>query len=153
MPPTIAATYPVSVTSHNLLAPFSSREQTPGLLLSHRDRRTKLPLLWLSLLSLWYCFLWSDPAALPYLLLRHFPGKQSYCLKSPLKGTGQHLRPLISQISPPPWAWSPPVLLLFPHCILGRGFCLLNKEKCCGAWMSGPILVTLLSQHHLLTFG
>lgn len=151
VPPTVAATYPVFVTSHNLLAPFSHCEQTPGLPLSHRDWRTKLPLLWLSLLSSWYCFLWGDPAALPYLLLRRLPGKQIFWVKSPLKGAGQHLRPLISQVSPLTMSISSTNAPAFPRPQPGRGFCLLNKEKCCEAWGSGCILVTLLS-HHLLNF-
>lgn len=114
MPPTIAATYPVIATSHNLLAPFSYSEQTPGLPLSDRDWRTKLPLLWLSLLSSWYCFLWGDQAALPYLLLRHLPGKQNCCLKSPLNDIGQHLRPLISQVNPLTMSIFSPYASAFP---------------------------------------
>lgn len=49
-------------------------------------------------LSSWYCFPWGDPAAFPYLLSRHLPGKQSCWSKSHLKKAGQHPRAPVSQV-------------------------------------------------------
>lgn len=141
MPPISAATYHVFVTSHNLLVPFSSSE-TPGLPLSHRDRRTKLPLLWLSLLTSWYCLLWGDPAALPYLLLRHFPGKECYCLKSPLKGTGQRLRPHISQVSPATINMFSTSAAAFPTLDPGKKILPSEQREVLWSLGSGPSLPT-----------
>lgn len=150
--PTTAATYPVFVTSHNLLVPFSYCEQTPGLPLSHRDRRKKAASSPAFSFEFVVLFLMGWPISLAILALKAPSRKTKLLLEIPSEGYWPASQTLISQVSPLTISISSTSTPAFPPSTLGRGFCLLNKEKCCEARGSGPILVTLLSQYHLLTF-